>query len=272
MPDSRYHATMKYIHIALVGVLFNALVVAQMLNVNISPNPAPLGAPITITATAGVSSVSTTSGCLVSGIYAGVPAGPIVKNFFCISIMSSIPHCLSALPPRQYVWNQSVTGGFATPGLYYISIHTFDMFNQVPFPVQYYPITITGPTPSPSITMTGAAAPLAVLPITLNAPSNPGDFYVLAIAGSTNSGFVVNGAFLSLDFDAFLTASLDGTHPATFQNFSGLLDGAGLTTAPTLTIPNFPGLSCLPLHLQGVVIPSGTNTILPTNTITFHLL
>lgn len=263
---------MKYLRTLVACLLLCGLVSAQALNVSISPNPAPLGANITITATSGLPNIYTPSGCLVSGIYAGSPSGPLVKSFFCISIMSSIPHCMTALPPRQYVWNQSINGGFATPGLYYASIHTYDMFNSVSLPVQYYPITITGPSPAPVLTMTGAPFPTAVLPITINAPANPGDFYVLAIAGSTNTGFVVNGAFLSLDYDAFLLASLDGTHPSTFQNFSGLLDGAGLTTAPTLTIPNFPGLSCLPLHLQGVVIPSGTSTILPTNTVTFALL
>ncbi len=256
-----------FISLLVAGVMLQA----QSLDVAISPNPAPLGATIAITANSATSNVYTPFGCLVSAIRQGSPTGPVVRSFPCTYLGALIPQCGPGATPRTSQWNQTVTGGVATPGLYYAVISTTAGLYGPALPNQFYAITIA-PTPTdPTLSLGAPATQGTLVPITLNAPANPFDVYILGLSGSTNVGILTGGAFVSLDFDALLPLSIDGSLPQVFQNFYGSLDGSGQANSVGLNIPSIPSLACTPLFLQGVILPSGSPTILTSNVVTFFV-
>lgn len=250
--------------VALLGVTLSA----QSLDVTISPNPAVAGATITISAKSAIPNVWTPGGCLVTGIRQGSPTGPLVAGFPCTFLGVAVPQCGTAGSPRQSMWTPSAS---LAPGLYYAQIATTNGLYGPLYPTQYYAITVAAPATAPTLAIGGTASVGAVVPVTLNAPSNPSDVFVVAMSGSTNAGFFASGAFISLDYDPILLASLDGSYPTVFQNFSGLLDAVGSSTGVALSIPQIPGLACAPLFLQGVVIPNAAQAIIPTNVVTFFV-
>ncbi len=250
--------------VAMLGVVLSA----QSLDVTISPNPAVPGATITISARSALSNVWTPGGCLVTGIRQGSPTGPLVAAFPCTFLGVAVPQCGTAGSPRQSNWTPSAS---LAPGLYYAQIATTNGLYGPLYPTQYYAITVAAPATTPTLAIGGTASVGAVVPVTLNAPSNASDVFVIAMSGSTNAGFFANGAFISLDYDPLLLASLDGSYPTVFQNFSGLLDAVGASTGVSLAIPQIPGLACAPLFLQGVVIPNSAQAIIPTNVVSFFV-
>lgn len=259
---------MSIFRLPFVVAALAAAISAQSLDVTISPNPAPPGATVTISAKAAVANVWTPGGCLVTGIRQGSPTGPLVAGFPCTFLGVAVPQCGTTGSPRQSFWTPSAS---LAPGLYYAQIATTNGLYGPMYPTQFYAITVTSATPSPTLVLGGTPAVGAAVPITLNAPAQPNDVYVIGMSGSTNSGFVANGAFISLDYDPLLLTSLDGSFPTVFQNFSGLLDATGTANGIVLAIPQIPGLACAPLFLQGVVLPSGSATIVPTNVATFFV-
>jgi len=75
-----------------------------------------------------------------------------------------------------------------------------------------------------------------------SAPGEPGGLYAVAASATSNLGTpLACGAFFPLDIDGLLFASL--TTPSVFQNFIGVLDDDGCTTAPRIAVPADPSLA-----------------------------
>jgi hypothetical protein len=75
----------------------------------------------------------------------------------------------------------------------------------------------------------------------LGAPQDGGFQYVMGASGPPVSGGIPTcHGLVPLELDALLTLSL-GPNPF-FANFSGVLSNTGISTLPTITVPNDPNL------------------------------
>ena len=139
----------------VAAVVIAALSLGQELTVTISPNPAPLGTNIVITAQATIPNLYTPVGCLLADIHVGTPTGPSCALFGCTFLPSAIP-VYGSPTFRQYTWNQGVLssvipGGMATPGVYYLEIrHQVGGGFGAPSTAEFFPVTIDNPAnPTP---------------------------------------------------------------------------------------------------------------------------
>lgn len=257
---------MKKVALVLAALVLATMIAsAQELAVTVSPNPAPLGAPITITAQATVPNLYTPFGCLVSEIRSGSPSGPTAALFPCTFLGVAIP--LYGSPTvRTSVWNQQVSGGgFATPGVYWCSIsHTPGLFGS-PTTTEWFSVTIHDPNNNPNPTLSAVTAPLfgSSFDMHLDAGSaNAGAPYGAACSFTSNTGIPFTGGVASLDPDNLFFLSLN-QDPAFFLNFQGVLDQAGQSGQPIrIMIPPVLGVLCIPIHAQAVVFQAGGALIL----------
>lgn len=227
---------------------------AQQLAVSISPNPAPLGAAITISAEGAYAPLWTPGGCLVTSIRSGGPTGPVVRVFPCTFLGVAIPQCGTGGVPRTTVWNQIVTGNVnAAPGDYWVTIsHSPAQFG--PITTEAFCVTIEAAATDPKLT--APAAPLwgSFFPLALDAPLYAGSIYAVALAGSTNVGIpLAPPDLLCLDFDDLFNFSFPVPLPL-FTNFQGVLDSAGQAPGLGIQFPPNPGLTCFPFHAQAVIL------------------
>jgi hypothetical protein len=99
--------------------------------------------------------------------------------------------------------------------------------------------------------------------MSLNAPANQGDVYVVAMSMSTNYGVdAAPGVHVGLDIDFLFNLTIPTPDPTLFSGFQGTIDQAGGATASIAIPPLFIG--CLPLHAQAAVITQ-SSTILLSN-------
>jgi hypothetical protein len=262
---------MKFRLGALLVAAVAASTPAQQLAVTVSPNPAPLGSTITVTANSVGAQVWTPFGCLITAVRQGSPTGPVVRNFACTFLSVAIPPCGSAAAPRTGTWNQTVTGGgIASPGLYYFEIqHVPAMFGS-PTTSEFFAVRIDGPTPDPILSAAAPPTWNSFFPMTINAPLYPNDFYLVALSATTNTGIPIGpGQLLSLDNDVLFSLSFPAPLPI-FQGFQSFLDPAGQSTGLGIQFPPNPGLLCFPFHAQGAVFPIGGGIAL-TNEISLIL-
>jgi hypothetical protein len=95
--------------------------------------------------------------------------------------------------------------------------------------------------------------------LTLDAPTQPSDDYVIALSHSTT--FTPLGGPMSLPVDASSPLfSLVWNAPAMFPGFLGTLDGTGHGTAQVI-LPNIPALAGFPLHFAFATFQPGTTTV-----------
>ncbi len=243
---------------------------AQQLSVSISPNPAPLGASITLQANAAYGTLFTPGGCLVTAIRSGSPTGPVVRNFPCTFLAVAIPICGSASPPRQTIWNQAVTGGTAAPGDYWFQIQ----HSPAPFgatTTEFFCVRIDGAIPGPTLSAPAAPTWNSFFSLNINAPLYPTEFFVVALSGSTNVGIPLGpGQLLCLDDDFLLSLSFP-MPIALFQGFQSYLDGAGQSAGVGIQFPANPGLICFPFHAQAAILPVGGGIVL-TNELSLSVM
>lgn len=234
---------------------------AQGLCVTVAPDPAPQGSTITVTAHAkSATALYTPDGCLVQSIHSGTPNGPSVIGYFCITIPVQIPGCGTATP-RTFTWNQlDSNGAQATPGLYWFRImHTSSMFGAAQ--TEWHCVTISGPTPGPVLSAPATGAWGVPLQLILTAPAHPGEFYAMALSGSTNAGLALTPAlFLCLDQDAIFNLTFPTPAGATFSGFQGATDASGNAVGTIFIPPLF--LGCFPLHAQAGLIDASFNVSL----------
>ncbi len=260
--QSTFARTNSVPRFAAGAALLCASLLAQDLSVTVSPNPAPLGATITVTAQdASGLGLYTPFGCLISSIRSGTPGGPTVRVFPCTFLGVAIPPCPGAAV-RTGTWNQSVTGGTAAPGLYWIEIQkSVGPFGAIT--TEWHSVTIDTAVPSvPVLSAVNTPTWGNVFQMAVNAPSHPSETYVVAMSLTTNTGLLVSpGVFLSLDLDALFFLSFPTPDPILFANFQGVLDSNGAATGIGINFPNVP-LGCIPLHAQVATVDSFANVAL----------
>jgi hypothetical protein len=250
--------------------LITAIVGAQtLLSGATSPNPAPLGASISLrleaTATAGLA-----SGCGFLSIRQGSPAGPVVYSpFICPAIFIIV----SPGGPYTAGWSGLDSVGNPVPaGLYFFEVGYSDGAG-VAQPNAFFPVRIDDPAapPQPVLTVTGTGAAGTTLNLDINSPADAGSPYIFAASFTTNTGFTVPpGVFVVLDMDVLFGLAFPTPTPGLFSNLSGTLDANGQTFSPgTVSIPNVPGLLGYPVAFQAVLVTvAGLGT---TNPVTLSL-
>lgn len=220
-------------------------------SVTITPNPAPPGATIVVTATAAAgSNLFTPFGCLVNGVF-DAPGGNLVAPSPCTFLGLTVPPCGST-SPLMWQWNQNTTSGAAVPGTTY----WFDIQYVVggpfgPTTSEWYCVTIDDPAnPVPALTAANTPVAGSQFMMTLDSPNDAGATYIAAISGTSNTGqTVLPGVTSCLDADALFAVSFPA-QPSLFSNFNGNLDASGNATLG-INIP--PGLSCLQAHVQALI-------------------
>ena len=258
-------------------VVIAALSLGQEMTVTISPNPAPLGQPITITVQAAHANLYTPNGCLLSDIKIGTPTGTSCALFPCTFVPVAIP-LYGSPTSRQYTWNQSVLpgaipGGTATPGVYYFQI-TYQVGGGIVNPAgsESFPVTIDNPAnPTPALAALNTPHFGQDFQMGLSAGSpHGGQLYAVALSFTSNAGIPIPGAHVALDNDSLFALSLSAD-PNLFLNFSGVLDSFGSPFQPIhILIPAVAGLLVVPIHAQAVVVgPVGELTL--SNDLTIHI-
>lgn len=244
MPAStRSHSAATVLFLLLAG-----LTRAQSLSVTVSPNPAPPGASITVTARDATGlGLFTPFGCLLSAVRSGTPSGPIVAQFPCTFLPGAIPPCGSATP-RTGVWNS----GAAAPGLYWFEIqHSVGMFGATTS--EFHSVVIEGASPVPVLSASGAATWGNPFPMSLLAPPHAGEVFFVALSLSTNTGIPLGGGQLvTLDPDALFFLTFPSPVPGLFTNFQGVLDASGSAGAILINFPSSSG--CLPFRAQAAMV------------------
>jgi hypothetical protein len=267
----------KILRSLLATVLAAGLTFGQELTVTISPNPAPLGVPVVVTAQAANPNIYTPVGCLIGAIHQGTPTGPECALFGCTFLPVAIP--LYGSPNfRQATWNQTVLpsvipGGVATPGLYWIEIKKqLGGGFGTPYGSEFFCVTIDDPA-NPAPALTAVNAPLFGSTFEMAITANPAHAfapYAVALSFTTNTGLPIPGGFVCLDPDALFNLSLTGD-PSLFVGFSGALNNIGTSWVPIqLNIPALAGVLVVPIHAQAVVLTSGGGFLL-SNDLPIHI-
>lgn len=251
------------------AALLTTLSQAQQLAVTVSPNPAPLGATITITAQGTVPGLYTPFGCLLYSVHAGTPTGPAVRLFPCVYLPGSVP-TWGAATSRTGIWNQAVSTsysptGFATPGLYWLELqHQPGMWGS-PVTSEWFSVVIDDPAnTAPVLAPVNTPNFGSTFYMTLAAgQGHANEPYGIAFALTTNTGIQVpGGPFVSLDPDWLFDYSLT-LDANVFVNTVGSLDGLGGNSLPiALNIPAIPGVLVIPIHAQAVVFPAGGGLVM----------
>ena len=117
----------------------------------------------------------------------------------------------------------------------------------------------------------GVPAPGSTVDLALLSPSNPGLVY--RVGTSLGTGPIpIDRRTLGLSPDSVLVASVSGTLPSVFQDYSGNLDASGKGKA-RLNIPSLPELVGVRLHSAFLALlataPSGVKSI--SNTFSFTI-
>jgi hypothetical protein len=239
-----------------------ASVPAQDLCVTVTPNPASVGSPITVSGHAKSSAgLFTPNGCWVQSIRSGTPNGPMVQSFFCILIPVAIPGCGTTMP-RTATWNQTdVNNVQVPPGLYYFEIQ----WTPTPFgavTTEWHCVTISA---GPNEPVLGYGGPLiwgSVVTLTLTvAPAQWNAPYAFALSGSTNTGIAFGpGVFGSLDPDAIFNLTVPVPDPNFCVAFQGLVPSGGAVFAALVIPPLFIG--CFPINAQAAVVDPSAGVML----------
>jgi hypothetical protein len=261
------------LRIIAAALLAASLVSAQQLTVTVSPNPAPQGVPITVTAQATVPGLYTPFGCLISSVRSGAPNGPLVTPSACTFLSVAIP-LYGSPTSRTGIWNGTVPGGApAAPGVYWFEIiHVPGQFGS-PNTTEWYSVTITNPvnpTPALAAVNTPLFGSTFEMSLTGDSARDPFASYGVALSFTTNTGIPYAGGVACLDPDALFDLSLNQA-PGVFVNFSGQLNYLAVNNVPIqILIPPIAGILVVPIHAQAVVFPAAAPFIL-TNDLNIHI-
>ncbi len=241
-------------HLPLCVVLSFVLCVSaigQYVCPTVSPAilPAGVATGITITvADATGAGYQYRTNCLATSITQGSVTGPFLNIglFLCLTTYITVPPYGSA--------SKSYTLPALTAGDYYIKFQ-YRLMNTTTLLTEYVPFQVATST-TPNLTATTIAQVGQTLSMTLSAPTLPGETYVVAASLSTNTGILVApGLNVSLDPDAVFALTFPAPLPGIFDNFQGVLDGAGFASSINVNFPYIPAIAYLPFHVQGAVVP-----------------
>ncbi|HET6201988.1 MAG TPA: hypothetical protein VFI25_04200 [Planctomycetota bacterium] len=222
------------------------------LTVTISPNPAPYGAPVTVTATNNTGATeSLTSSCVFNAILQGSPPGTPVLSLICLTVLTPIP------PNGQLAqtWDQKGNcGEQVAPGPYAASVSTVSGGNcLIPFTVS--PCPAGGASSFGSGCGTGAACPspptltlddcaLIGTSVTLRLANGSSALPAAVALGTSNASWMGIPLPLSIGGGCSILISPDLFLPATAANPQGL----ALFSVP---IPADPSLVGQVVYAQG---------------------
>lgn len=228
---------------------------AQAVSGSFSPNPAPIGVPVTFTGTEALGTgCNLPSPCGWYRIHQGSQSGPLVPlGQFCIQVIVPVgPNGTFA-----FTWNQHDSSGQQVPpGPYWFEVRTWDQgFQQLS--INWFCISIQ-PAGAPSLTATGPARVGLQTPLQVHAPSEPGAIWVVACSLDCNNPIAIPGLDVCLSLPIFLEP---------FTTPLGVLDASGDSSGLELVVPNTPLALWQGLHVQSLVF--GAAGLLVTNTLSF---
>ena len=177
-----------------ICVVVSAAICAQpYLSANISPNPAPANALITLTLQA-TENCQSLSACGLNTVIQGNPNGPLV--FLCSAPLISAP-VFGPNNARSWTWNSQGT----PPGVYYMGVTWRDTATLTIRPPAFFQFRIDAPaTTEPVISSGGPPTRGALMPLTITSPLHPGAYYIMAASFTSNVGFALGGgAHIAVD-------------------------------------------------------------------------
>jgi len=227
-------------------VLTAGTVAAQGVSAVVTPNPAPVGQPITLTITeAQGTGIQLPSSCVYTSIHSGGPTGPVVAAPLCLAVITPVP----AWGTRSQTWNQQDNSGQQVPsGRYWFEIRYWDnSFTNIDS--DFFCVDVAGAPGFQTLVATTGAQTGQPLLMDVQAPAFAGGVYVAAASLTTDTTQTFAPITLCLDDDVLFNLSFPVPHPALFANFQGALDVSGNATGLTVLVPNLPQLQCLGLHV-----------------------
>ena len=254
---------MRFCSPALALLATAAAAHGQDIAVEITPSPALPGEPITVLANdATGAGLNLGSPCTWYEFHRGTPDGPVITfDIVCPGVV--IP--VGPFGSFGVVWDQtdaSAGGALVPPGTYWVRLAAWDPgFTTLYEDWACLSIQAAG---APALTRSTEAKLGASLDLEVSSPAHPGAIYVAAASLTSNHPIALPSVGLTcIDVDPVLVFSL--TDPATFQNFLGVLDGAGQSSGLSIQIPNLPGLAYQPLKVQAFLLSEGSSTVVATN-------
>jgi hypothetical protein len=225
---------------------------AQAVAGSFAPNPAPIGVPITFTATesAGVG-LNLPSPCGWYRIHQGSQTGPIVPlGLACIQVIVPV----AANGTFAFTWDQRDASSVQVPpGQYWVEVRTWDQ-QFTTLHVNWFCIAIQNPG-EPAITAAGPARLGLNTPLQIAAPSEPGATWIVACSLDSNTPLAVPGLGICLSDPLFF---------GPFTAPLGVLDAAGNSSGLELIVPSAPSVLWQGLHVQSLIfgaVPVMTNDL-----------
>jgi hypothetical protein len=247
---------MRMPRFVVAPLLFTAAVQAQVVAGSFSPNPAPIGVPVTFTGTeAAGQGVNLPSPCGWYRIHQGSQTGPIVPlGTFCIQVIVPI----APNGTFSFTWNQQNSSNVQVPpGQYWFEVRTWDnAFTQLH--INWFCISIQNPG-TPAITAAGPARVGLQTALQINAPSEAGALWIVACSLDSNTPLALPGLEICLSAPIFLEP---------FTTPFGVLDPAGNSSGLQLIVPNAPQVLYQGIHVQSLIL--GTVPVM-TNDLSFTI-
>ncbi len=218
-----------------------ALLPAQTVSLEFSPNPVPPLTPVTITLTDSTGQgVVLPSPCTWVRIHQGSQQGPQVgPNLWCGQFLVNVP----PNGTYQLSWDLRDPNGVPVPnGIYWMETRVWDAgINNLR--TDWFALSVQGPNDA-SLTAGGNAAVGAATPLQVTSPRSFGGLYFAALSLDSRNPVTVLGLTTAL--------SVPMTGDA-FTNAFGVLDTQGRSSGLQLNVPNLPALRYLGLQLQSLV-------------------
>ena len=138
------------------------------------------------------------------------------------------------LPGASFTLEWGTVG--VSPGTYQI-----DVLHELPSLTTTTFVTLD-PSVDAAMVPLGSSKIGEKLQCALCAPSAANQTYFVAVSAGTSTGIPTCAGIFPLDPDGLLAASISASNPF-FQGFTGMLDNWGDSSAPTMEIPDDPGLA-----------------------------
>ena len=191
----------------------------------------------------------------------GVPerlGGPV--HPLCITIPVQIQGCGTTMPRTRHCGTELGSTGQVPPGLYWFEIkHAPSGFS--PTTTEWHCVTITGAATDPVLSAAATGSWGVPFQLTLTAPTHPGEFYAIALSGSTNTGVALSRALPVPRPGRDLQPHVPDARPVHVRRVPGRHDRWRSRGGPPSTCRHCP-FGCLPLHAQAGIVDSGSNVYL----------
>ncbi|HEX6812295.1 MAG TPA: hypothetical protein VF384_11775 [Planctomycetota bacterium] len=239
-----------------VPLLLTAAVQAQSVAGSFSPNPAPIGVPVTFTGTD-----ATGQGCQLPSpcgwyrIHQGSQTGPVVPlGIFCIQVIVPV----GPNGTFSFTWNQRDANNQQVPaGHYWFEVRTWDSSFST-LNVNWFCLAIQTPG-TPALSAAGPARLGLNTPMQISAPGEAGALWIAVCSLDANNPIPFPGLEICLSFPIFLEP---------FTTAFGVLDGSGNSNGLELIVPGAPHALWQGLHVQALILGP---TWVMTNDVSFTI-